>query len=64
MILLQKGPERTGQWIEERVNALSDYRMAFGTEPPIEAGIAVMGDADNTGEKATGYVDYIEVSAN
>lgn len=63
MILLQKGPERTGTWIEERVNALEDYRRAFGKEPPAEASLAVMSDADNTGEKATGYIDYIEVSA-
>jgi hypothetical protein len=63
MILLQKGSERAGVWIEERANALEDYRKAFGTEPPEEASIAVMSDADNTGEKATGYVDYIEVSA-
>ena len=64
MILLQKGPERTGQWIEESVNALADYRKAFGTDPPLEAGIAIMADADNTKEKATGYVDYIEVSTD
>jgi hypothetical protein len=63
MILLQKGGERAGQWIEERVNALEDYRKAFGVDPPQEATIAIMSDADNTGEKATGYVDYIEVSA-
>ena len=63
MILLQKGSERAGVWIEERANALEDYRKAFGKEPPVEASIAVMSDADNTGEKATGYVDYIEVSA-
>jgi hypothetical protein len=63
MILLQRGSERAGQWIEERVNALEDYRKAFGKEPPAEASIAVMSDADNTGEKANGYVDYIEVSA-
>jgi hypothetical protein len=64
MILLQKGSEHAGRWIEERVNALEDYRKAFGTDPPAEAGIAIMSDADNTGEKATGYVDYIEVSAH
>lgn len=63
MILLQKGSERVGQWIEEKVNALEDYRRAFGTDPPAEASLAIMSDADNTGEKATGYVDYIEVSA-
>ncbi|MEE9911552.1 MAG: DUF3047 domain-containing protein [Deltaproteobacteria bacterium] len=63
MILLQKGPDRTGQWIDERVNALEDYRRAFGTDPPVEASIAIMSDADNTGEKAKSYVDFIEVSA-
>jgi len=63
MILLQKGSEHAGKWIEERANALTDYRKAFGKEPPAQASIAIMSDADNTGEKATGYVDYIEVSA-
>ncbi len=63
MILLQKGPERVGQWIEEKVNALEDYRKAFGVLPPVEARLAIMSDADNTGEKTTGYVGYIEVSA-
>jgi len=63
MILLQKGSDRAGLWIEERVNALDDYRKAFGTDPPREAAIAIMSDADNTGEKATGYLEYIEVSA-
>lgn len=63
MILLQKGSSRAGQWVEERVNALDDYRKAFGKEPPDRAALAIMSDADNTGEKARGYVDYIEVSA-
>jgi len=64
MVLLQKGPDRAGQWIDERVNALEDYRMAFKTDPPIEASIAIMADADNTGEKAMGFVDFIEVYAD
>jgi hypothetical protein len=63
MVLQQKGAERTGTWIEEKVNALEDYRRAFGVDPPKEASIAVMSDADNTGEKAAGYIDYIEVSS-
>lgn len=63
MILLQKGPDRTGQWLEEKVNALEDYREAFGSDPPAEAALAIMADADNTGKKATGYADYIEVVA-
>lgn len=64
MILLQKGPDRTGQWIDERVNALADYRKAFGANPPVEASIAIMADSDNTGEKSRSYVAFIEVSAD
>lgn len=63
MILLQKGPDRAGQWIDERVNALEDYRKVFRAEPPVDASIAIMSDADNTGEKSKGYIDFIEVSA-
>jgi hypothetical protein len=63
MILMQKGSQRVGLWVDERVNALEDYRKAFGADPPVEAGIAIMADSDNTREKSTGYVDYIEVSA-
>jgi hypothetical protein len=62
MVLLQKGPGRAGQWVEERVNALDDYRRAFGKDPPDRAALAIMSDADDTGEKATGYIDYIEVA--
>jgi hypothetical protein len=62
MVLLQKGPGRVGQWVEEKVNALEDYRRAFGSDPPDRAALAVMSDADDTGEKATGYIDYIEVA--
>lgn len=61
MVLMQKGSANAGKWMDEQVNVLQDYISAFGTNPPAEAGIAIMSDADNTGEKATGYVDYIEV---
>jgi hypothetical protein len=62
MILLQKGAGLAGQWVKEEVNALKDYREAFGSDPPAVAALAIMADADNTGEKALGFVDYIEVS--
>ena len=61
MIPLQSGPEKVGRWVEEKVNALADYRRAFGGEPPGVASLAVMSDADNTGEGATAYLDYIKV---
>ena len=47
--------------IEERVNIIEDYRAAFKHDPPSEASIATMFDADNTGESATAYVDDIGI---
>jgi hypothetical protein len=61
MIILEAGPEKAGQWVEEDVDIIEDYRKAFGTLPPKTASIAVMNDSDNTGEQSVSYVDYIEV---
>lgn len=61
MIVLQSGGDRTQTWVEEQVDVLHDYRRAFGAEPPATATIAVMGDADDTGESAAAWLDYIEV---
>jgi len=61
MVVLEKGKERIGQWVEESVHVLDDYRQAFGQDPPPMAGIAVMSDSDNTGGSAVAYLDFIEV---
>jgi len=61
MIVMEAGTEKAGQWVEEDVDILEDYRKAFGTIPPAIAGIAIMNDSDNTGERSVSYVDYIEV---
>ncbi len=61
MILLRKGVEAVGQWLVEEVDIIEDYQKAFGQKPPPAAGLAVMGDADNTGEKATAFLDFIEI---
>lgn len=61
MVILERGKERLGRWVEESVNVLYDYRQAFGKDPPAIAGIAVMSDTDNTGENAVACLDYIEV---
>jgi hypothetical protein len=62
MVTLRTGSGETGQWLEESVNVIDDYREAFGTAPPTNAIIAIMSDTDNTGESATAYVDWLEVS--
>jgi hypothetical protein len=36
-------------------NIVEDYRKAFGEEPPMISGVAIMTDTDNTGESVTAY---------
>ena len=61
MIVMEAGTEKAGQWVEEEVDIIEDYRNAFGTIPPGTASVAIMNDSDNTGERSVSYVDYIEV---
>ena len=55
MIVVESGPEHLGSWREETRNVLEDYRQAFGEEPPLVNGIAIMTDTDNTGESAIAW---------
>lgn len=55
MIVVESGPQNIGRWIEESRNIYEDYIRAFGEEPPMISGIAIMSDTDNTGEHATAY---------
>ena len=59
---LEKGPKRCGTWREEEIDILKDYREAFGTDPPHTAGIVIMNDSDDTGEKSVSHVRFIEIS--
>lgn len=61
MIPMVKGGKLVGTWVEHRTNIVEDYKKAFGESPPVMAKIAVMSDADNTGESATAYIDYIRI---
>jgi hypothetical protein len=61
IVLLERGRQRVGQWVEESVNVLEDYRRAFGKDPPASSGLAVMSDTDNAGGSAVAYLDFIEV---
>jgi hypothetical protein len=61
MVILERGTRHIGQWVEESVNVLDDYRRIFGKDPPATAGLAIMSDTDNTGTSAVAYLDFIEV---
>ncbi len=55
MIVVESGPAKLNQWQDEERNVYEDYKRAFGEEPPPISGVAIMTDADNTGESATAW---------
>ena len=55
MIVVESGPDQVGRWVTEERNVYEDYRRAFGTEPPMISGLALMTDADDTAESATAW---------
>ncbi|HEV8242733.1 MAG TPA: DUF3047 domain-containing protein [Nitrospirales bacterium] len=55
MIVVESGADRLNQWASEERNVYEDYKKAFGEEPPMISGVAIMTDTDNTGESATAY---------
>ena len=55
MIVVESGPAKRDIWITEERNVYEDYKRAFGQEPPMISGVAIMTDTDNTGESAEAY---------
>jgi hypothetical protein len=55
MIVVESGAGKLNQWVSEERNIYEDYKRAFGEEPPMISGVAIMTDTDNTGEAATAY---------
>ena len=55
MVIVESGTQKVGMWIDEERNIYEDYKKAFGEEPPMINGVAIMSDTDNTKEKATAY---------
>jgi hypothetical protein len=58
--VLRSGTEGRGEWRQEKVNVLEDYRRYFDAkDPPKPIGIAVLTDSDETKSSATGdYADF------
>lgn len=55
MIVVESGTAGLNQWMTEERNVYEDYKKAFGEEPSMISGVAIMTDTDNTGETATAY---------
>lgn len=55
MVIVESGTQKVGMWVDEERNIYEDYKKAFGEEPPMINGVAIMSDTDNTKEQATAY---------
>ncbi|MBI3596925.1 MAG: DUF3047 domain-containing protein [Nitrospirae bacterium] len=55
LIVVESSRDHVDQWIEEERNVYEGYKKAFGEEPPLVNGVAIMTDTDNTGETAIAY---------
>lgn len=55
MVIVESGTQKAGMWVDEERNIYEDYKKAFGEEPPMINGVAIMSDTDNTKERATAY---------
>ena len=65
MVVVESGPSNIGLWVDESRNIYEDYKKAFGEEPPLINGVAIMSDTDNTKERATAYYgDIVFVKAH
>lgn len=60
MIVLESGAAHAGQWMTETRDLASDFRAAFGEEPPDVVAVAVATDTDNTGESAIAWYGDLE----
>jgi hypothetical protein len=55
MFVVESATAKLNQWVVEERNVYEDYKKAFGAEPPMISGVAIMTDTDNTGESAIAY---------
>lgn len=62
-IVLQSGPKKLNQWIQEGRNVYEDYKELFGEDPPAAGGVTLMIDSDDTRSSAESYFDRIQFEA-
>lgn len=62
IIVARSGDAEAGRWVFETRDIYADFRRIVGGEPPRIAGIALMTDTDDTGERAVAYYDAITLT--
>lgn len=62
MFVVDSGPTGVGTWVRHERNVYEDYKRAFGVEPSMISGVALMTDTDDTRETATAWFGDIELA--
>lgn len=52
VVILQAGPEKVNQWVQEKRNVYEDYKRLFKKEPPKAGGVALYINSQHTQGKA------------
>lgn len=61
-IVVEGGRAGLGQWLDYERDVVADYRAAFGEDPPPISGVAIMTDADNTGDRASAWFGDVSLA--
>ena len=64
VIVLQAGPEKLNQWVQEKRNVYEDYKKLFKKEPPMTGGISLYINTQHTQGKAESFFNHIYFSKN
>jgi hypothetical protein len=64
VIILQAGPEKLNQWVQEKRNVYEEYKRLFKKEPPETGGIILYINTQHTQGKAESFFDHIYFSKN
>lgn len=62
-VVIESGNGKAGQWVSESRDLASDFRKAFGREPPPITGIAIAADTDNTHAQANAWFGDVRLTA-
>ncbi len=64
VIVLQAGPEKLNQWVQEKRNVYEDYKKLFKKEPPKTGGISLYINTQHTQGKGECFFSQIYFSKN
>jgi Protein of unknown function (DUF3047) len=64
LIVLESGPSKVGNWVNEARDVGADFKSAFGFEAPAVTGIALGNDTDQTDEHVVAYFGDLSFQPN